>query len=261
MPLDAAKQDRADGRGPRIGTAGWSVPAAVRDRFPEGVSLLARYAQRLGLVEINSSFYRPHQRKTYERWAASTPADFRFAVKTPREITHARRLVEVAEPLDRFLNEIAGLDEKLGPVLIQLPPSLGFEPPVAAAFMTVWRKRFDGLTALEPRHASWFAPDAEELLITHQVARVAADPTVVPAAGKPGGWDGFQYHRLHGSPDLYASAYDADALAVLAADLPTSAWVIFDNTKFGAATENALQLQAIGTRRRSDLVPEPPHAR
>ncbi len=261
MPLDAAKQDPAGLHGPRIGAAGWSLPAGVRDRFPAGESVLTRYAQVLDLVEINSSFYRPHQRKTYERWAASTPTHFRFAVKAPREITHTRRLVDAAEPLDRFMGEIAGLGEKLGPVLIQLPPSLRFDLSVAEAFLDVWRKRFDGLTALEPRHASWFTPDADKLLVGHRFASVAADPAVVPAAARPGGWDGFQYHRLHGSPELYASAYDADALTALASDLPPTAWVVFDNTMFGAATENALQLQAIGPRRRCDLVGEASHAR
>lgn len=106
----------------RIGTAGWSVPAAHRGRFPEAGTLLERYAARFDAVEINSSFYRPHRPSTYARWAASVPAGFRFSLKLPREITHTRRLVEVAEPLDRFLGEVAALGERLGPVLVQLPP-------------------------------------------------------------------------------------------------------------------------------------------
>jgi len=245
----------------RIGTAGWSLPAEVRERFPPGDSLLARYAQLFNAVEINSAFYRPHQRKTYERWAASTPPAFRFAVKAPREITHERRLVDTAAPLDRFLGEVGGLGGRLGPVLIQLPPSLRFDAAVAGAFFKLWRARFDGDTALEPRHATWFTPEADALLVEHRIARVAVDPAVVAAAAHPGGWDGFRYHRLHGSPEIYASSYGAGVLESLATNLPAGAWVVFDNTKFGAATENALQLRTMLTRRRDDLVPEPPHAR
>ena len=118
----------------RIGTAGWSLPAAVRNDFPPGDSLLERYAHVFDAVEINSSFYRPHQIKTYARWAASTPADFRFAVKMPREITHERRLVNVDAILGGFLSEAAGLGDKLGAVLVQLAPSLTFDPGVAATF-------------------------------------------------------------------------------------------------------------------------------
>ena len=74
-------------------------------------------------VEINSSFYRPHRLSTYQRWADDVPDHFRFAVKMPKTITHEGRLRDVAEPLQRFLGEIAGLGDKLGPVLIQLPPA------------------------------------------------------------------------------------------------------------------------------------------
>ncbi len=245
----------------RVGTAGWSLPAAVRDRFPPGDSLLARYAQVFGAAEINSSFYRPHQRKTYERWAASTPAGFRFAVKAPREITHERRLVDVAAPVELFLQEVCGLGAKLGAVLIQLPPSLAFETSAARAFFRLWRSRFEGETACEPRHASWFTAEADALWIDYQIARVAADPAMVPEAAKPGSWLGFEYHRLHGSPEIYASTFDADALERLSQTLAPNAWVIFDNTKFGAATENALHLRTLVAGPGPDLVTEPAHAR
>ena len=243
-----------------VGTAGWSVPAAVRDVFPPGDSVLARYAQVFNAVEINSSFYRPHRFQTYERWATSTPAGFRFAVKAPRAITHEGRLVEVEAPLDRFLGEIGGLGDKLGCVLIQLPPSRAFTPQSAAAFFQSLRERFGGNTALEPRHASWFTAEADALLIEHRIARVAADPAVVPAATHPGGWPGFQYSRLHGSPEIYASSYSDQTIGRLATELPPTAWLIFDNTKLGAAMENALHLRSL-TRRRAELVGEPRHAR
>jgi uncharacterized protein YecE (DUF72 family) len=264
MTLNAAEKLRLNANGPRIGTAGWSLPAGLRDQFPPGDSVLARYGQGLDAVEINSSFYRPHRRETYERWAASTPAKFRFAVKAPRTITHERRLMEVDALLERFLGEIGGLGGKLGPVLIQSPPSLRFEVRLAETFLRCWRARFGGDTALEPRHSSWFTPEAEALLIEHRVARVAADPAPVAAAGAAGGWDGFQYHRLHGSPEIYVSPYDDAAIDRLAATLPARAWAVFDNTKFGAATENALRLRRLtgpGADLASEADDEPGHAR
>ena len=102
---------RAAGRG------GWSLPTAYAADFPEAGTHLARYAQRLSGVEINSSFYKPHRLGTYTRWAACVPEDFRFAVKVPKEITHQRKLVGTIEPLERFLAEVAGLEANLGPRL------------------------------------------------------------------------------------------------------------------------------------------------
>lgn len=232
----------------RIGTAGWSVPKAVSGAFPGEGPILARYARGLTCVEINTSFYRSHRRSTYERWAATTPEGFSFAVKAPRTVTHAGRLRDTA-PLAAFFAEIAGLGTKLGPVLIQLPPSLAFEPALAD-FFEAWRKQFGGLTACEPRHRSWFGPEAEALLSDHRIARVAADPAVLPEAASPGGWPGLVYVRWHGSPQMYASAYTPAALetaATLLARLApeTPAWFIFDNTMYGAAAADALDLSRL----------------
>ncbi|ADG11372.1 DUF72 domain-containing protein [Caulobacter segnis] len=233
----------------RIGTAGWSLYRAG-EAFPAEGTVLERYAARLNAVEINTSFYRPHQRKTYERWAASTPEDFRFAVKVPQAITHERRLVGADDLLARFLEETDGLGAKRGPLLIQLPPSLAFEAERVGAFLASWRDRTDAPTVLEPRHASWFEDQADDLLAAHHVARVAADPAVVPSAAEPGGWRKLIYHRLHGSPVMYASAYESEALDALTARLSDEAksvetWCVFDNTRFGAATWNALALREI----------------
>jgi uncharacterized protein YecE (DUF72 family) len=229
----------------RIGTAGWAIPAEVRERFPYEGSRLERYAVRFACVEINSSFYRPHRASTYARWAASVPEDFRFALKLPKEITHARRLVDPGEPLAAFLEQSAPLAEKRGVLLVQLPPSLAYDGAVAAAFFHTVRERYDGLLACEPRHPTWFTADAGATFVQYRVARVAADPAVVPEAAEPGGWDGLRYHRLHGSPHTYYSAYDGAALRALAARLRATdvpAWCIFDNTASGVATANALDL-------------------
>lgn len=231
----------------RIGTAGWSIPRRVADAFPRGGSGLERYAARFDAAEINSTFYRSHRPGTLARWAATVPGGFRFAVKAPKAITHEARLEGCAELLARFLGEIEELGSKLGPVLVQLPPTLAFDRAAATGFFEDLRVRFAGPVACEPRHASWFEIDAEAVLSGLKVARVAADPARVPAAAIPGGWGGLKYWRLHGSPRVYYDSYGPEAIARLADDLHTSsveAWSMFDNTASGAAAANALELRA-----------------
>jgi uncharacterized protein YecE (DUF72 family) len=226
-----------------IGTAGWSIPAQYKDAFPAPGTHLARYGTRLDCVEINSSFYRPHQKKTYERWAASVPKDFRFSVKLPRSITQNQRLQECDDLLARFVEESAGLGEKLGVILVQLPPSLSWDGDVAVAFFRNLSHRTKAQIACEPRHASWFTPSADAALKKLRIARVAADPPRAPTDGEPGGWQGLHYWRLHGSPRLYYSDYDDTALKALARTLKAGDWCIFDNTAAFAALGNALTLE------------------
>ena len=231
-----------------IGCAGWSLSRRNANAFPSEGTQLQRYAARLPAVEINSSFYRPHQPKTYARWAAAVPTSFRFAVKLPRAITHERRLRGSEELLEQFFAQAGALGAKLGCVLVQLPPSLGFDFATAAGFLVALRERFAGSVALEPRHASWFAPAPERLMREQHIARVAAHPAPVPAAAAPGGDGALVYWRLHGSPRTYFSNYEDDRLDVVARRVRDSAlsattvWCIFDNTASGAAVANALDL-------------------
>ena len=226
-----------------IGTAGWAIRREHDSHYDPGASHLARYATRFNAAEINSSFYRPHRRATYERWAASVPDDFRFAVKAPKAITHTARCENCDAALESFLNEVDGLGAKLGPLLFQLPPKFAFNAPACEFFQTL-RARFTGEIACEPRHESWFAREPERVLKTLKIARVAADPVLAPGADEPGGWKGLIYHRLHGSPRVYHSAYEGgylERLVIALSDAP-NAWCIFDNTARGAAVENALEL-------------------
>ncbi|HWD27408.1 MAG TPA: DUF72 domain-containing protein [Rhizomicrobium sp.] len=218
-----------------IGTAGWSIPKAHRECFGAGESILARYATRLNAVEINSSFYRRHKPATYARWAGTVPDDFRFAVKMPKTITHEKRLKDAEALLEAFLGECTALGRKLGPLLVQLPPSLKF---ASTGFFQMLRDRFQGAVVCEPRHPTWFAPEAEALLSAHRISRVAADPAPVPQAADPFG--DIAYYRWHGVPRMYYSDYDDAALAALEKRLYKDAWVIFDNTALGHATANAL---------------------
>jgi uncharacterized protein YecE (DUF72 family) len=235
----------------RIGTAAWSIPREHAAPFPVAGSHLERYAAVLNAVEINSSFYRPHRTATYERWAASVPEDFHFAVKIPKAITHERRLADVDDLLDRFLSEAGGLGPKLGPLLVQLPPSLSFQSGIADRFLSELRSRVQGSIVCEPRHASWFTPEVEALLTELRIARVAADPAPVAGADEPGGWRGLSYYRLHGSPKIYYSAYSPEYLAAIAEVLARNAaagietWCIFDNTAAFAATGDALTTRSL----------------
>jgi len=172
---------------PAIGTAGWSIPKQHAAAFPGDDTHLERYARVLPAVEINTSFYRPHRPATYARWAAAAPDGFRFAVKIPRAITHEHRLANADAPLARFLDEAQALGDRLGPLLLQLPPSLRYDSAVADPFLANLRGRFTGDIACEPRHVSWFADAADTRLAEFRIARVAADPAVVPRAAEPGG--------------------------------------------------------------------------
>lgn len=233
-----------------VGRAGWSLSRTEQVHVPaEGASILERYARRFPAVEINSSFYRPHRPTTYARWAACVPPDFRFSVKVPKRITHELRLVGAEPVLDTFLAEVTCLGDKLGCLLVQLPPSFAFDAGVARTFFEALRARHAGAVVFEPRHPTWFTDDVERLLAELRIARVAADPARVPEAAEPAGWPGIVYYRLHGSPRVYYDTYDDAYMSALATRLRehlassnVPVWCIFDNTALGAATTNAVDL-------------------
>jgi uncharacterized protein YecE (DUF72 family) len=238
----------------RIGTAGWTLPKQHAQHFPAEGTHLERCAAGFNCVEINSSFHRPHRLKTWQRWAACTPPEFRFSVKVPKSITHQSKLVNTGGLLLEFLDQARGLGEKLGPLLVQLPPKLAFDEGLAHEFFTTLRELYpsdavQSQVVLEPRHASWFTLVVDRLLREFDVARVAADPPKgSPLAAKPAGYQGLRYFRLHGAPRTYYSDYSAASLKAFASTLHERAaktaetWVIFDNTALGHATANALEL-------------------
>lgn len=232
----------------RIGCAGWTIPREVIAAFPEEGSHLERYAQVFGAVEINSSFYRPHRQQTYTRWAESVPDDFRFAVKLPRTISHDAGLRAIDPLLAQFASEVSALGDKLGCLLLQLPPKFEFDASVAADFFDRAAGTFGCMLACEARHPSWFSSQATALLTARSVTRVIADP----AKGQPGPHEPTTadiYVRLHGSPRIYYSSYSDEYLHDLGKDMALHAkagrdvWVIFDNTASGASVPNALTLR------------------
>lgn len=232
-----------------IGCAGWSVPSTVGHFFPAEGSHLERYASVFPAVEINTSFYRPHRPATYQKWRDSVPDGFRFAVKIPKAITHEHRLQQTAEALAVFLGEAGNLGDKLGCLLLQLPPSLRYDGEVVRGFLAYLRSLTAVPVVCEARHATWFTQQAADMLREFDVGQVIADPRVgeLPASAMQ---SPVVYIRLHGSPKMYYSAYDEVFLDKLAAEMRAwreegkQVWCVFDNTADGAAQPNALSLLA-----------------
>jgi uncharacterized protein YecE (DUF72 family) len=229
-----------------IGTAGWQLPPAVRK--PDAIGpILEQYSALFNAVEINSTHYKHHLERTYVRWAASVPEGFRFAVKMHRSITHEGRFTATSEA-QRWLQEVSALGDKLGPVLIQLPPSLAFREE-HGDLLRALREIHAGPVVIEPRHPTWASASVSRLLREVSVPLVGADPPLITEAFAPGDQGPVAYFRLHGSPRVYWSAYSEDTLTTLAQQVAASRaqqrvpWVIFDNTAAGEAAPNALRLQ------------------
>jgi uncharacterized protein YecE (DUF72 family) len=228
------------------------VASRYLEAIPAGGSHLERYAGAFSIVEIDTSFYRHHRTETYARWAHSVGDNFRFSVKIPRALTHEGALVHGASTdLADFLAQVAGLGSKLGALLVQLPPALEFDRAGVRKFFRRLRRSLRDTTALvcEPRHASWSTEAAADLLKDLGVARAAVDPPRWSTDARPAGDTRLAYFRMHGSPRIYYSNYDAHQLAQLRETLQQASrtsdqvWCIFDNTAHGHAIGNALTLR------------------
>jgi uncharacterized protein YecE (DUF72 family) len=237
-----------------IGTSGWSYQHWSGLFYPEGVKpakYLEYYVTRFDCVELNASFYRLPAVKTVEGWARRTRASFRFCAKMNRLITHRKRLVEAAEPLQRFLALFDPLCDRLGPFLIQLPPSLRFDSRVAGAFLQLLASHQNTHEfALEARHESWFTFEALSLLEDHGVAAVIADSggrfAETEALTSP-----IVYLRFHGPSGLYSSPYSTEGLTTYARKITSwlsegrQVWAFFNNDIDAHAVHNARELQAL----------------
>jgi uncharacterized protein YecE (DUF72 family) len=155
-----------------------------------------------------------------------------------------RKLANCAPELTRLLAETSALGAKREVLLVQLPPSLAYDAPVAGNFFDSFRSMYEGDVALEPRHASWFDAGVEAWLESIGIARVAADPPPASQKFGPGGSLRLVYYRLHGSPRTYYSAYEPETILRIERELAATprSWCIFDNTAAGAAIPNALQM-------------------
>jgi uncharacterized protein YecE (DUF72 family) len=230
----------------RIGTAGWAVPGPYRESN-SSASHLEQYARFFNAVEINSSFRKPHRASSYMRWSDSVPDNFRFSVKLPKRVSHDQALKECTGDLLAFLKISALLGDKLGALLVQLPPSLVLDEGAARAFFAVLCGEVSASIVCEPRHPSWFTPDADQLFRDFKVSRVQADPPSRHCAPDSPSDFAIRYFRLHGSPVIYYSSYSEQFLTTLAGQIAREAaretWCMFDNTAGAAAWPNALSLQ------------------
>jgi uncharacterized protein YecE (DUF72 family) len=235
-------RSRVEKIGIRVGISGWRYPAWRGKFYPKGLPQrreLEFAASRFNSLEINGSFYSLQLPSSYQRWYAETPRDFVFAVKGARFITQMKKLRDVGTPLANFFaSGMLALREKLGPILWQLPPNLGYNKERLEDFFNLLprntreasklaKKHDDNLKArawmkidpvparlryaLEVRHKSFMTPEFFDLLRKHNIAFVIAD-----TAGKfPYAEDltaDFVYIRLHGAKKLYVSGYNDKAL-------------------------------------------------
>jgi uncharacterized protein YecE (DUF72 family) len=159
-----------------VGTSGWHYRDWRRAYYPHGLTQAAWlewYARGFATVESDNAFYRLPERRVFADWAERTPDDFVMAVKVSRYLTHIKRLRDPSEPVGRFLDRVGGLGPKLGPVLLQLPPTLQADVQALAAVLALFPA--DVRVAIEFRHASWFVPPVRALLERHGAALCLAD--------------------------------------------------------------------------------------
>lgn len=233
-----------------IGTSGWHYAHWLGVFYPEDLPTsrwLAHYVQHFPTVEINNSFYRQPKASAWQLWRRAAPEGFRFAVKANRFLTHVKRLRDVEEAVGRFLDGARLLEDRLGPVLYQLPPNFHRTPENErrlAAFLELLPRGMQH--AFEFRHASWFCDDALALLRQYAAGFCAFDMVDLEcplAATAP-----FAYLRFHGSEALYASNYTDEMLAGWAARLRglaaglTDVYIYFNNDAWGYAVSNARTL-------------------
>ena len=234
-----------------IGLSGWSYPG-WKDGFYRGVARkdwLPWCARNFSALEINASFYRLQKRETFARWRAQTPADFRFALKANRYLTHNRKLSNAPSAIALERERASALGEKLAAVLWQLPANYHQHGERLAAFLAALRAWPEVRHVIEFRHASWFVDAIAEQLSAYNVAVCQSDAADWPL------WErvttDLVYVRLHGHTRTYASAYSLRSLQRWAERIldwsrsGCSVHVYFDNDAEGAAPRDAMRLQQL----------------
>lgn len=242
-----------------IGTSGFSYPhwgkGVFYPRHLKPHDWLAYYSHYFDTVEINSSFYRLPTEETLNRWRDVTPADFTFAVKGSRSLTHLKRLKHSEASVSKFLERFSILNRKLGPILWQLPPFLPLSLEHLDNFLSFVRNLIPvAQVVLEVRHPSWLVEEVFALLSEAKVALCLSDWSQLRVT-EPLTAD-FVYVRRHGITSLYDSCYPPESLHVdmkriLAwIEAGFDVYVYFNNDAWGYAVQNALQLKQLILGRR-----------
>jgi uncharacterized protein YecE (DUF72 family) len=233
-----------------IGCSGWHYEHWRGLHYPKELpkpKWLSFYARQFDTVELNNSFYRLPSEKAFNTWQESTPDDFVFAVKVSRFITHVKRLKSLGSAVENFLSRADLLKEKLGPLLYQLPPSMGRNDEVLKNFLSTLPSKYQHV--IEFRHESWIDEAVFDILRRHNVGLCVFD---MPGFGCPlVATSHFAYVRLHGSEGLYSSSYSdeelaqwAQRIARLSHDVRVS-YIYFNNDAEAFAIENAMTLRSL----------------
>lgn len=234
-----------------VGTSGWQYADWRRVLYPERVPKrrwLETYAESFATIEINNAFYRLPSYETFAGWRARLPEDFVVGVKASRFLSHVKRLREPEEPVGRLMGAAAGLGDRLGPVLLQLPPNMRAEPARLAACLDAFPPGVR--VAVEPRHTSWWTEEVRSVLAQRGAALCWAD-----RRGRPWtplwGTAPWGYLRLHEGASRDWPRYGTRALSTwirrIAAAWPEHAdvYVFFNNDQRGAAVRDAVHFGAL----------------
>lgn len=235
-----------------VGTSGWSYFHWKGKFYPPEVKTkdwLKFYSTQFNTVEINSTFYRLPKVETVVSWRQSVGSGFLFAVKMSKIITHTKRLKEIEEPLKTFIEVCNRFENRLGPILVQLPPGLKKDLYLLKDFLENLPQRF--VTAIEFRNKTWFDDDVYSLLhekstifCWHDYSKIEV-PKVITSNSI--------YIRMHGPTGRYYGSYSEESLKELAneilkQDTIKEAYVYFNNDAEGHAVANALTLKSYLTK-------------
>lgn len=226
-----------------VGTSGWQYKDWRGILYPQEVPQrlwLETYAEAFGTVESNNAFYRLPTPESFAGWRDRTPDGFVMAVKASRFLTHIKRLADPQEPVERLMNAASELKDKLGPILLQLPPTLKADPDRLARCLDCFPKH--ARVAVEPRHPSWWTDEIREILAARDTALCWADRLGRPQNPfwRTAGWG---YVRLHEGRATPGPSYGDAALKTWARRVGEAGWpdayVYFNNDLGGAAVRNA----------------------
>lgn len=229
----------------RVGTSGWQYADWRGVLYPPGVPQrlwLERYGESFETVENNNTFYRLPTRQTFESWKDRTPDTFVMAVKASRFLTHVKRLRDPEEPVGRLMAAAGGLGAKLGPVLLQLPPTLTADPGLLGACLDCFPAHVR--VAVEPRHASWWSDAVREVLSAHGAALCWADRLGRPLTPlwRTADWGYLRFHEGAADPrPAYGDGAFRSWLRRLGGtwDERCEVYVYFNNDPGGAAVRDA----------------------